>query len=114
MINVKCIYPTVLERGGYIDRDEVVSITEAMTHSGRIQRNFRNLDGTPIVPCGSREVPELETATDLDSDIASMMQLTREDLARKALAIGLAVSSRMNKETIARMIVEAGVPPTMN
>lgn len=118
MIQVMCIYPTILERGGYVDRDEIVSITEADTHNPRIQRNFRLPDGRPIEPinlpkAAVEPVEDFTTNNDaLAGEMMGLMSLTKDELIRKAQAIGIATSSRMTKEDIARMIAEAGVPPT--
>lgn len=117
MIKVVCIYPTILENGGYIDRDEVVSITEAQTHEARIQRNFRLPDGSKIAPVTLTKeaaAADAETATEFDADILGLLTLTKDDLIRKAQTLGLATSARMSKETIARLIVESGVPPAFN
>lgn len=115
MIQVKCIYPTVLDPGGYIDRDQIVSIPESMTGHARVQRNFRLPDGSPIKPVNLPKAEEaMPPEDDFDGEIAGLLTLTKDDLLRRAQALGLATSQRMSKETIAHMIVDAGVPPTFN
>jgi hypothetical protein len=109
-MKVLCVFPTFLENGGYIVRDQIVDIDPTLTNSAKIRRNFRLPDGNPIEPMTELADVLPSTTDEEEGDIAGLLLLSKEELIRKANNLGIAASARSTKETIARMIAEASTP----